>query len=129
MTVHAAITTSGVMNVVSTISGSEMPSTPRWYQALNAPIHGSRSTNCIAAVPRSKSLHSTTLSTNVATDASSASQRPNAARSSPSSNSSTPAATGSQISVLRMGQSRGMGQLRSSSQASSADRPMIVANA
>ena len=65
MTVQPAITTSGVMNAVSTISGIEMPSTPSVYQALKAPIHGSCSTNCMAAVVASKSRQSTTLTTNV----------------------------------------------------------------
>ena len=69
ITVQPAITTSGVMNAVSTISGIEMPSTPRWYQMLNAPIHGSRSTNCIAAVVGSKSRHNWRLTTKVTTAA------------------------------------------------------------
>ena len=99
---QAAITTSGVVNAVSTMSGSEMPSMPRWYQAFTAPIHGSRSTNCSAGVARSNAHHSGTHRPSVASVAASATQRPAAIRRSPSSRTTALAAIGSQTSQLRM---------------------------
>ena len=120
------------MNAVSTINGIEMPSTPSVYHALNAPIHGCCSTNCIAAVAGSNSRQSSALRTKVATDATSASHRPMAALRSPTSSSSTPAAIGSQTSTLRMGQSTlhvVVSACASRSHASRTERPMIVAKA
>src|SRR5688572_32644070 len=99
---QAATTTSGVVNAVSTISGSEMPSTPRWYQAFTAPIHGSRSTNCSAGVATSNAHHSGTHRPSVASVAASASARPSTIHRSPSSRTTALAAIGSQTSQLRM---------------------------
>src|SRR3984893_3081019 len=99
MTRQPAITTGTVMNAVSTISGSEMPSTPSAYQASKRGIHGSFSGNCSAAVPVSNELHSGTDSASVATEASSASQRPPTMLRSPSSTISTPAAMGNQMRI------------------------------
>ena len=103
MTVQPAMTTSGVMNVVRTISGTAMPSTPRWYQAFSEGIHSRRSTNCIAALAPSKSPQSGRLSTKAAMETSSASQRPATARASPSASTATPPAIGSQTSQLSRG--------------------------
>src|SRR5688572_7100297 len=102
MPLQAATTTSGVVKAVSATSGSEMPSTPRWYQALTAPIQGSRSTNCSAALAASKPAQSGTQSASVASDAASATQRASAMRASPKASTTRPAATGSQTSQLRM---------------------------
>src|SRR2546429_827489 len=87
------------MNAVSTISGSEMPSTPSAYQASKRAIHGSLSGNCSAAVAVSNELHSGTDSASVATEASSASQRPATMLRSPSSRTDKPAPIGSQMSI------------------------------
>src|ERR1700732_54290 len=101
MTRQPAITTGTVMNAVSTISGSEMPSTPSAHQASKRVIHGSFSGNCSAAVLVSNELHSGTDSASVASEASSASQRPATMLRSPSSTTAKPAAIGSQMRIDR----------------------------
>ena len=101
-----AITTSGVMNVVSTISGIEMPSTPRWYQALKAPIHGSlldelhRRGRRVEVAPEDDA-HGEGRERSRRARASGRTRRCGR----PTSNSNTPAAIGSQMSTLRIGQS------------------------
>ena len=54
ITFHAEMTTIGVVNAVSRTNQTERPSTPSVYQTLKRAIHACFSTNCIAAVPRSK---------------------------------------------------------------------------
>src|ERR1700730_12634791 len=101
MTRQPAITTGTVMNAVSTISGSEMPSTPSAYQASKRGIHGSFSTSCSAAVPVSNEFHSSSDSASVATEASIASQRPATMWPWPSSTTAKPAAMGNQMRIDR----------------------------
>ena len=53
ITSQALITMTTLINVVSTISGMEMPSTPSAYSIPNAGSQLAVSVNCIAAVVRS----------------------------------------------------------------------------
>src|SRR5256886_9960503 len=99
ITLQPAITTGTVMNAVSTISGSEMPSTPSAYQASKRGIHGSFSANCSAALAVSNERHSGTDSANVASAANRASQRPATMLRSPSSTTAKPAAIGNQMRI------------------------------
>ena len=116
------------MNVVSRISGIEMPSTPSVVPGIEAPIHGSLldelhrgRRRCRNRVHSSVAQHERRRRSRA-----SASQRPSATRCARrAAAAATPPAIGSQISTLRMGQSSCMAfrlRHRSTYHASSADK-------
>src|SRR5688572_25578427 len=105
MTVQLAITTSGVMKVVSRISGIAMPSTPSEYDECSDGIQSRCSVNCINGVEVSKYTHRSVEMPNVAAVVSRATQRPSAAPRSPRASMITPPKTGNQMSTLSIGQS------------------------
>ena len=117
------------MKAVSTMSGSEMPSMPRWYQALTAPIQGSRSTNCSAGVVRSNAHQSGTHRRE---------RRERRGERDPAAERDAPVAQQQHDGARRDGQPDEPAQDvlpvpschdLSSSQPSSSDRPMIMAKA
>ena len=92
-----------VIKVVRMMSGMEIPSTPRWYQALKVGIQGARSTNCIWAVPASKSVHSSRLTRKVSTEKLKAIQREMLGALSPLVSTARPPMMGSQMASDRTG--------------------------
>ncbi len=130
------MTTGMVMNVVSRISGSEMPSTPSEYVAWNAGIHGRCSGNWYAKLETSKPQYSGIDATNVATAMASATQRPALMPRSPNTSTSRPPAMGSQVRNERSGnpcmllsRSLLLDQARVTNQPSMTASPMTIQNA
>ena len=92
-----AITTISVMNVVSRISGSAMPSMPSAYSAPSVSIQGRRSTNCIAAVVRSNPVYSGRLTRKAAAATAIAVTRAAPSPQRPATSVATPPRIGSQM--------------------------------
>jgi hypothetical protein len=136
MPLQPAITIRTVVNVVSSISGIAMPSTPRWYSEFNIGIQGVRSTNCMSALPALKCVYSGMLATKVAKLVTSDSHRASCARFSPRASATTPPMIGSQINKLsRCGlvamfhESNYKPAPRHNSQNINEAKPRIIANA
>ncbi len=108
------------------MSGIEKPSTPRKYSTRNISIHGTRSTNCIAAVLVSKPVASGTLTTNVTMETASASQRSMRFSPSPTASTARPPRMGSQINVLS---NPTPGQPLTRNQPIITDKPITIAKA